>query len=150
MVRAAITKTCMDKYLKIDFANARFANARLELFEVGKNLVAPFFEKVKLWAIYHVVDPLAKLLMKASREVSNMIMHGVDALSGLIPFWGGLVGMLASSAGSVGKQLESAFSYKSIVGGFEQLFTLVQKQVGDLVKNGLEEVQDMLMENPVG
>jgi len=150
MVRAAITKTCMDKYLKIDFANARFANARLELFEVGKNLVAPFFEKVKLWAIYHVVDPLAKALGKASREVANMIMHGVDALSGLIPFWGGLVGMLASSAGAVGKRLESTFSYKTIVGGFEQLFSLIQKGIENLVKNGIEDVQAMLVQNPVG
>merc|ERR1719270_1397074 len=72
--------------------------------------------------------------MRLSKDISNMIMHGVDALSGLIPFWGGLVGALASSAGSAAKHLESTFSYKSIVVGFEQLFALVEKEVTQLVQ----------------
>lgn len=58
--------------------------------------------------------------------------------------------MLASSAGAVGKRLESTFSYKTIVGGFEQLFSLIQKGIENLVKNGIEDVQAMLVQNPVG
>merc|ERR550534_1098598 len=143
-------KKCMDKFRALDQRNRVISNSKLELAHVGKNLVPIFFAKVKVWAVFHIVDPLAKLLMKASREVSNMIMHGVDALSGLIPFWGGLVGMLASSAGSVGKQIESAFSYKSIVGGFEKLFTLVEKEVVKLVVNGLDKLQEELSQNPIG
>lgn len=150
MIRAAILKTCMDKFRALDWRNRVKSNSKLELSKVGKNLVPMFFEKVKVWAIYHVVDPLAKLLMKASREVSNMIMHGVDALSGLIPFWGGLVGMLASSAGAVGKQLESTFSYKSIVSGFEKVFSWIEKEVVKLVVNGLDKLQEELSENPIG
>jgi len=150
MVRSRILKTCVDKYRSIDNKKVAKAAPQLELVKVGANLVPMFFEKIKLWSLYHVAQPLAKAITKASREVANIIMHGVDALSGLIPFWGGLVGTLASSAGAVGKQLENTFSHKSIMGGFEQLFTPVEKEVVKFVSNGLEDLRQAMLKNPVG
>jgi len=150
MTRGVILKTCMDKFNALDKKNRLISDGKLELATVGKNLVPPFFAKVKVWAIYHIVAPLGKMLQKASREVSNMILHGVDALAGLVPFWGGFAGAAASSAGSLGKQLESTFSYKTILAGFEKLFTAIEKDTVHNVVLGLTKMQEELSKNPIG
>jgi len=150
MIRSAILKTCLDKYRKIDIHNLAQANPKIDLTTVGEYLVAPFFEKVKLWSLHHVVDPLAHALSKASKEVAHMIMHGVDALAGLIPFWGGLVGTLLSSAGAVGKQIEATFSRKSIIGGFEAVFKWLTDEIVKIVRGGLAQMKAALMSNPIG
>merc|ERR1711902_171717 len=48
MVRAAIHKTCLDKYAAVE-KNAAKANPQLELVEVGINLIPKVFEKIKAW-----------------------------------------------------------------------------------------------------
>jgi len=151
MTKSAIKKTCMDKYESLNSTGgAVTTSGTLDMVKVSVNMMPLFFGKLKAWSLHHVVQPLARELMRLSKDISNMIMHGVDALSGLIPFWGGLVGALASSAGSAAKHLESTFSYKSIVAGFEQLFALVEKEVTQLVQKTLGDLKQAMMNNPVG
>jgi hypothetical protein len=95
MVRSATLKACVDQYSAIDIrAVVKNPDAKLtadiDLRAVASNLVQPFVEKIKNWVMHTVVDPIAKQLAALANQVTQLIMHGVDALTGLIPFGEGL------------------------------------------------------------
>jgi len=150
MVRAAIFQTCLNKWDKLDFRSIAKANPKLELDKVAINLVSPFFENVKDWSKFHVVTPIASKLGEASTEINGMITKNIDGLSGIIPFWGGLVGALISSAQNVGKMLETTFSKEAIIKGFDSVFGWIEKEAKKLIKKGLENLDRNLNSNPVG
>jgi len=150
MVRAAIFKVCLKKYINLDYASIAKANPKLDLTKVAVELVPPFFEKVKVWSLFHVVEPIAHHVGQASRDIGGMISHSMDGLAGLIPFWGGLVGALMTSAQNAGKRLETAFSQQAIMKGFEQVFAWIQREAVKQIKKGMESIKGALNGNPLG
>jgi hypothetical protein len=127
MVRAAIVKTCMDNYNSLNVTllasqkNPKISSD-IDLRTVAFNLIMPFVIKVKNWVLHTAVTPIAKLLSDVVQELVGKLMHLVDGLTGLVPFWGGLIGAVVSAASSFGNNILGFFNSKSIIGAFEFVF----------------------------
>jgi len=150
MVRAAIFKVCLNKYNNLDLASIAKANPKLDLTKVAVALVSPFFEKIKVWSLYNVVEPIALYISQASKDIGGMISHSMDGLAGLIPFWGGLVGAFMTSAQNAGKQLEATFTQVAIKNGFEQVFSWIEREAVKQIKKGMDNIKGHLNGNPLG